>query len=256
MKKAYFNWSTGKDSALALYKILQNKEFEIGTLLTNVNGEFGRVSMHGLREELLNEQAKQLGLPLQKIHFPGDVTMTLYDEIMKEAMQKILKENYEYAVFGDIFLEDLKAYRDKKLNEVGLKGEYPLWKQDTKLLLQEFLSLGFKAITVCVNAKLLDESFVGRVIDQSFIDNLPEEIDVCGENGEFHTFVFDGPIFKNPIDFEIGEKVLRTYKANTDTSDDNCSNYSKDKNEDCYKEKESQQTWDSGFWYCDLELIK
>lgn len=256
MKKAYFNWSTGKDSALALYKILQNKEFEIGTLLTNVNGEFGRVSMHGLREELLNEQAKQIGLPLQKIHFPGDVTMSLYDEIMKEAMHKILKENYEYAIFGDIFLEDLKAYRDKKLHEVGLKGEYPLWKQNTKLLLREFLSLGFKAITVCVNAKLLDESFVGRVIDQNFIDDLPEEIDICGENGEFHTFVFDGPIFKNLIDFKVGEKVLRTYKANTDPSDDNCSNYSKDKNEDCYKEKESQQTWDSGFWYCDLELIK
>jgi uncharacterized protein (TIGR00290 family) len=252
MKKAYFNWSTGKDSALALYKIFQNKEFEIGTLLTNVNGEFGRVSMHGLREELLDEQVKQIGLPLQKIHFPGDVSMSLYDEIMKEAMQKILKQNYEYAVFGDIFLEDLKAYRDKKLKEVGLQGVYPLWKQDTSVLIQEFLNLGFKAITVCVNAKLLDESFVGRIIDQNFIDDLPEGIDICGENGEFHTFVFDGPIFKKPVSFEIGEKVLRTYKATTDTSDDNCGNYSKDKNEDCFKEKKEQQTWDSGFWYCDL----
>lgn len=252
MKKAYFNWSTGKDSALALYKMFQNKEFEIGTLLTNVNGEFGRVSMHGLREELLEEQVKQIGLPLQKIHFPGDVSMSLYDEIMKEAMQKILEEKYEYAVFGDIFLEDLKAYRDKKLKEVGLEGIYPLWKQDTTILLQEFLNLGFKAITVCVNAKLLDESFVGRIIDQSFIDDLPEGVDICGENGEFHTFVFDGPIFKKPVSFEIGEKVLRTYKATTDTSDDNCGNYSKDKNEDCFKEKKEQQTWDSGFWYCDL----
>lgn len=252
MKKAYFNWSTGKDSALALYKIFQNKEFEIGTLLTNVNGEFGRVSMHGLREELLEEQVKQIGLPLQRIHFPGDVSMSLYDEIMKEAMQKILEEKYEYAVFGDIFLEDLKAYRDKKLKEVGLEGIYPLWKQDTTILLQEFLNLGFKAITVCVNAKLLDESFVGRIIDQSFIDDLPEGVDICGENGEFHTFVFDGPIFKKPVSFEIGEKVLRTYKATTDTSDDNCGNYSKDKNEDCFKEKKEQQTWDSGFWYCDL----
>lgn len=252
MKKAYFNWSTGKDSALALYKILESKEYEVGTLLTNVNGEFGRVSMHGLREELLDAQAKEIGLPLQKIHFPGDVTMSLYDKIMKEAMQEILEKKYEFAVFGDIFLEDLKAYRDSKLSEVGLTGVYPLWKKDTKALLQEFLSLGFKAITVCINAKLLGEEFVGRIIDQSFIDDLPEGIDICGENGEFHTFVFDGPIFKNPVEFEVGEKVLRIYKANTDESQDNCQNYSDDKNEDCYKSKKSQQSWDSGFWYCDL----
>lgn len=252
MKKAYFNWSTGKDSALALYKIVQNKEYQIGTLLTNVNGEFGRVSMHGLREELLEKQAESIGLPLQKIHFPGDVTMSLYDEIMKEAMVKIIDENYKYSVFGDIFLEDLKAYRDKKLSEVGLQGIYPLWKQDTKALLQEFLDLGFKAITVCVNAKLLDKSFVGRVINAQFIADLPDGVDVCGENGEFHTFVFDGPIFKEPVAFEIGEKVLRTYKADTDTSDDNCSNFTEDKNEDCYKEKDEQQSWDTGFWYCDL----
>lgn len=255
MKKAYFNWSTGKDSALALYKILQNKEFEVGTLLTNVNGEFGRVSMHGLREELLNKQAENIGLPLQKIHFPGDVTMSLYDEIMKKAMQNILQEDYKYSVFGDIFLGDLKAYRDKKLSEVGLKGVYPLWKQDTKALLKEFLELGFKAITVCVNAKLLDESFVGRIIDQKFIDDLPEGVDVCGENGEFHTFVFDGPIFNKPVAFEIGEKVLRTYKATEDTSEDNCGNYTDSKNEDCYKDKNDQQTWDTGFWYCDLHLL-
>ena len=254
MKKAYFNWSTGKDSVLALYKIRQKKEFEIGTLLTNVNGEFGRVSMHGLREELLDKQAELIGLPLQKIHFPGDVTMTLYDKIMKEAMEEILKADYKHAVFGDIFLEDLKAYRDKKLTEVGLEGVYPLWKQDTKTLLKEFLDLGFKAITVCVNAKLLDESFVGRVIDEQFIAYLPEGVDVCGENGEFHTFVFDGPIFTKPVPFQVGEKVLRTYTANRDTSDDNCGNYINKNNEDCYKEKKDQETWDTGFWYCDLKI--
>ena len=252
MKKAYFNWSTGKDSALALYKILQSKEYKVGTLLTNVNGEFGRVSMHGLREELLDKQAENIGLPLQKIHFPGDVTMSLYDQIMKKAMQGILEGDYKFSVFGDIFLEDLKVYRDKKLSEVGLQGVYPLWKRDTKELIQEFLDLGFKAITVCVNAKLLDASFVGRVIDEKFISDLPEEVDVCGENGEFHTFVFDGPIFNKPVQFKIGEKVLRTYSANTETSEDNCSNFTEDKNEDCYKEKKSQQTWDTGFWYCDL----
>ena len=252
MRKAYFNWSTGKDSALALYKILQDKEYKIGTLLTNVNGEFSRVSMHGLREELLDKQIESIGIPLQKIHFPGDVSMSLYDQIMKEAMVKIIDQGYKYAVFGDIFLEDLKKYRDKKLSEVGLKGKYPLWKQDTRSLLQEFIELGFKAITVCVNAKLLDKSFVGRIIDEQFISDLPEGVDLCGENGEFHTFVFDGPIFKKPVAFDIGDKVLRTYQANTDSSDDNCSNFSDDKNEDCYKEKKDQQSWDTGFWYCDL----
>ncbi|MEI6864967.1 diphthine--ammonia ligase [Flavicella sp.] len=248
MKKAYFNWSTGKDSSLALYKVLQDKEFEIGTLLTNVNGEFRRVSMHGLREELLDRQVKLIGLPLQKIHFSGDVTMSLYDEIMKKEMRKITNQNYNYAIFGDIFLEDLRVYRDKTLKEVNLQGIYPLWKKDTTALLKEFLELGFKAITVCVNAKLLDESFVGRIVDQQFIDDLPDGVDLCGENGEFHTFVFDGPLFKEPVTFDIGEKVLRTYKE----TEGNCVNYNKPKNEDCYKEKKDQQSWDTGFWYCDL----
>lgn len=256
MRKAYFNWSTGKDSALALYKILQDKEFEISTLLTNVNSEFERVSMHGLREELLDNQAENIGLPLQKIKFQGNVSMSLYDEVMKNAMKSILEDGNKYAGFGDIYLEDLKAYRDKKLSEVGLIGVYPLWKKDTKLLMKEFLNLGFKAITVCVNAKLLDESFVGRVIDEQFISDLPEEVDVCGENGEFHTFVFDGPIFKKPVNFKIGEKVLRTYKATEDTSEDNCGNFSGTKNDDCYKSKKKQQSWDSKFWYCDLLLKK
>lgn len=262
MKKAYFNWSSGKDAALALYKIMESKEYEIGTLLTNVNEEFGRVSMHGLREELLDEQAKNIGLPLQKVYFPGDVSMSLYDDIMKEAMQKILEEKYEYAVFGDVYLEELKAYRDSKLQEVGLEGVYPLWKKDTKTLLQEFLNLGFKAITVCVNAKLLDESFVGRIIDQKFIDDLPDNVDPCGENGEFHSFVFDGPIFKTPVSFEIGEKVLRTYTSNTKDSKENCFTNKEEKNEDCFvgknedcfKDNDSQNSWDSEFWYCDLKL--
>ena len=133
---------------------------------------------------------------------------------------------------------------------------YPLWKQDTRVLMQEFLDLGFKAITVCVNAKLLDKSFVGRVINQQFLEDLPEGVDVCGENGEFHTFVFDGPIFKKPVRFEIGDKILRTYTSNDDSSEDNCSNFSKDNNEDCYKEKEKQQSWDTAFWYCDLKCIE
>ena len=232
MKKAYFNWSTGKDSALALYKILQDKSYSTEVLVTTVSKRLQRVSMHGVREELLESQAKQIGLPLYKIYFPEDVSMETYNIIMKENLEKLIIPNkYEYAVFGDIFLEDLKAFREKKLSELNLKAVFPLWKSNTKELLLEFISLGFKAITVSVNANLLDESFVGRILDENFINNLPPNVDVCGENGEFHTFVFDGPIFKTPIKFEVGEKVLKTYE-----SSDN-------------------DTWDNSFWYCDLKPI-
>lgn len=240
MKKAYFNWSSGKDSALALYKILTQKEYEIGTLLTNVNQEFSRVSMHGLQEELLDAQARNIGLPLQKLYFPADVTMELYNQKMKEEITGLKSQGYEYAVFGDIFLEDLKAYRDSKLAEVPVRGVYPLWKQDTRALLTEFLALGFKAITVCVNAKLLGEEFVGRVIDEQFIKDLPDEVDVCGENGEFHTFVFDGPIFSKPVEFTVGEKVLRSYTLHEEDADN------------CHQSKEAQKSYDTSFWYCDL----
>lgn len=157
MKKAYFNWSSGKDSALALYKILQNKEYQVDKLITNVNEDYQRVSMHGLHESLLDAQAESIGIPLEKIMFPADVTMDLYNQKMKDKTSELKSSDYKHAVFGDIFLEDLKNYRDSKLNEVGITGVYPLWKQDTKKLLREFLALGFKTITVCVNAKLLGE---------------------------------------------------------------------------------------------------
>ncbi|WP_165733981.1 diphthine--ammonia ligase [Polaribacter sp. 20A6] len=240
MKKTYFNWSSGKDSALALYKILQDPTYNLDLLVTTINKDFNRVSMHGLRNELLYKQAESIGINLKTIEFPADVTMDLYAEIMKEAMDSLVENKYSHTIFGDIFLEDLKAYRDTKLAEVHITGVYPLWKKDTKEVLQEFLDLGFKAITVCVNAKLLGEEFVGRVIDEQFIKDLPDNVDVCGENGEFHTFVFDGPIFKTPIDFTIGEKVLRSYTLH-DNEDDNC-----------YQSKKENSNHDTSFWYCDL----
>ena len=239
MKKAYFNWSSGKDSSLALYKTLNQSDYQVDFLLTNINKDVNRVSMHGLREELLDAQAAAIGIPLRKIEFSGNVTMKEYDETMRNAMESIIKDNYKHCFFGDIFLEDLKVYRDTKLSEVGITGVYPLWKQDTKALLTEFLSLGFKAITVCVNAQYLDKSFVGRVIDEQFINDLPENVDICGENGEFHTFVFDGPIFKEPIDFTIGEKVFKTYEA------------PQDENDTCFSSSPSRFK-EAGFHYCDL----
>jgi len=241
MKKAFFNWSSGKDSALALYKILEQKEYDVQTLLTNVNEDFSRISMHGLREELLDEQVKQIGLPIEKLYFPADVTMDMYNDKMRTKLTDFKSKGLDYSIFGDIFLEDLKKYRDTKLTEVSLTGVYPIWKIETKNVIKEFLDLGFKAITVCVNDKLLGEEFVGRVIDEDFIKDLPENIDVCGENGEFHTFVYDGPIFKNPIDFEIGEKVLKSYTLNKDDS------------QNCHTDtSEKVKSYDTSFWYCDL----
>jgi uncharacterized protein (TIGR00290 family) len=228
LKKAYFNWSTGKDSALALYKILQLNNYTIETLVTTVNQEFNRVSMHGVQEKLLEDQAISIGLPLYKIYFPEEVSMEKYDAIMKVNLKKLVDDKFQYSVFGDIFLEDLKKYREQKLNELNLKAVFPLWKGDSKELIKEFISLGFKAITVSVNAKLLDKSFVGREINEDFINDFPSNVDVCGENGEFHTFVFDGPIFSKPINFKIGEKVLKSYKSDI------------------------SNTWDNSFWYCNL----
>ena len=243
MKKAYFNWSSGKDSALALYKILEGKEYKIERLITNVNKDFERVSMHGLHKSLLVAQAKSIGLPLEMIEFPADVTMDLYNETMKQKTSELKLAGYHHGVFGDIFLEDLKSYRDKKLAEVGITGVYPLWKNNTKDLLKEFLDLGFKTITVCTNAKLLGEEFVGRIIDEDFIKDLPNNVDVCGENGEFHTFCFDGPIFKESVKFEIGEKVLKSYTLHKDNS------------QNCHKDtKEEVKNYDTSFWYCDLIL--
>jgi len=228
LKKTYFNWSTGKDSALALHTILNQHQFSIDKLVTTVNESFERVSMHGVPEKLLEKQAESIGIPLRKIYIPRDVSMQQYNEIMLKYTRKLVAEGYEYSVFGDIFLDDLKEYREKQLSEVNLKAVFPLWKRDTKEIMEEFISSGFKAVSVCVNANLLGERFVGREINQDFVNDLPQNVDVCGENGEFHTFVYDGPIFSNPIKFKLGGKVLKSYK--TDDKD----------------------TWDSRFWYCDL----
>ena len=240
MKKALFNWSSGKDSALALYKILQNPEFEINYLLTSVNQQFQRISMHGVRVELLEQQAQSIGIPLEIMQIPEMPTMEVYEDVMQKTLEKLKNKGITHSVFGDIFLEDLRKYREDKLANMGFEGIFPIWKIPTKELIQEFISLGFKTIVVCVNERYLDKSFAGRIIDQQFIDDLPENVDVCGENGEFHTFTFDGPIFNKPIDFEKGEIVYRKYEKPKQES----SNTACDTND--------TSAYDYGFWYCDL----
>jgi uncharacterized protein (TIGR00290 family) len=161
--------------------------------------------------------------------------MEIYEQQITETVNRLKNEGFTHCAFGDIFLEDLRAYRENQLAKVGLETIFPIWKRDTKELLMEFLDLGFKTIIVCANSRYFEESFVGTIIDNNFIDNLPKGIDPCGENGEFHTFCFDGPIFKNPIDFTIGEKVYLEYDT-PKTDSDVCTS-----NSDKY-----------GIWYCDL----
>lgn len=212
--KTYFNWSSGKDSALALYYMLQDNNYSIDCLLTSVSKEYDRVSMHGLRRELLQKQTEAIGIPAKIIQLPPQPTNAEYEALMKTTVGELLDEGYECTAFGDIFLEDLKAYREKQLEPYGIKTVFPLWKKGTKELLTEFIDLGFKAITVCVDGSKLDSSFVGRLIDHDFIADLPDTVDICGENGEFHTFCFDGPYFKQPVQFTKGEIIMREYDTN------------------------------------------
>ena len=238
--KAIFNWSSGKDSTLALYKTLQNSDFEIVSLLTSVSEQYQRVSMHGVRVELLEQQAKSLQLPLTKMMIPEMPSMEVYESVMQNTLDNFKNNGVTHSIFGDIFLEDLRLYRENKLKDIGFIGEFPLWKTDTHVLINEFIDLGFKTIVTCVNAEYLDQSFVGRIIDKEFLRDLPNNVDVCGENGEFHTFTFDGPIFDFPIEFEIGEIVHRKYeKPKAISSSNTVCNIEPDKT-------------NYGFWYVDL----
>ena len=230
MTKAFFNWSGGKDSSLALYHILKDKKLSIDYLLTNLSAEHNRISMHGVPFELLKLQAESLNISLETMKIVKDASMDDYSNLVTQKMKFFTDKHITNCVFGDIFLEDLKKYREKQLDTVGVKAHFPLWKRPTAEIVKEFIDLGFKAKVVSINAKLLDKSFAGRELDQSFIDDLPKEVDVCGENGEFHSFVYDGPIFKNPIPIQVNSIVKKEYK-----SDEN-------------------SEWDNAFWYADLIL--
>ncbi|WP_240965719.1 adenine nucleotide alpha hydrolase [Pseudoflavitalea sp. G-6-1-2] len=212
-KQSFMNWSGGKDSALCLNRIKQDPAYNVSALLTSVNTAHDRVSMHGVRRSMLHKQAKALGIPLHTLELPEQPGMAEYEAIMTEQLNAFKAIGYTHSVFGDIYLEDLRAYREIKLDMLGLKGVFPLWNIPTHELMDEFLSLGFKAIIVCVNERYLDKSFCGRLLDGSFVRDLPPGVDICGENGEYHSFVFDGPVFKNPVTFTKGSIVRRTYEA-------------------------------------------
>ena len=232
--KAIFSWSGGKDSAYCLNKVLIDNLFEIKYLVTTLNENFKRVSMHGVREELLDAQAESIGIPLIKV-WVKEGSNEEYDKQMETILLKVKDEVIDHVIFGDIFLEDLRIYRETKLAKINMKAVFPLWKMDTSFLINDFIALKFKTILCCTNDSCLNEEWVGREIDTSFIDQLPKDVDPCGENGEFHTFCYEGPIFKKKIIFKIGEKVFKPLEIKTN---------------DDYTCTSTSNT--NGFWFCDL----
>lgn len=207
--KAIFAWSGGKDSALALYELKRLGSTEIAALLTTVTEGYDRISMHGIRRDLLIKQAIALGYPLEEVTIPQNCTNEVYEQRMQQALEKYSQAGVTHAAFGDLYLEDVRKYREERLGRIGMRGIFPLWGRNTGEVARQFIQLGFRAIVVCVDTQALGAVYGGREYDEGFLKDLPESVDPCGENGEFHTFVYDGPIFHKPIQVERGEKVLR-----------------------------------------------
>ena len=209
VKPVLMSWSGGKDSCLALYEIQKLSNYRVVALLTTITREYDRVSMHGVRRVLLERQAASLGLPLHQVLISKGANNEEYEAAMAQAFNEYHQNGIDSVVFGDLFLEEIKAYRDQFLARHEMKGLYPVWQRNTTELIQEFIGLGFKAVVSCVDSKTLDRSFAGKTIDDDFISSLPANVDPCGENGEFHTFVYDGPNFTQPVGFALGETILR-----------------------------------------------
>jgi len=212
---------------------MRDDRFEVVSLLTTCNEQFQRVSMHGVRLELSDMQAKSIGLPLEKIFVSERSSNEEYERKMSEALSAHKARGVAAVVFGDIFLEDLKLWREKHLARIGLRGIFPLWKTDTRELIEEFLECGFGSVICCVNDAYLDETSLGRHIDRTLIDGLPDDVDPCGENGEFHSFAFAGPIFKQSLEIRVGEVTYRPIEYPGDCT-------------------LPQPRAAKGFWFCDL----
>jgi len=212
------SWSSGKDSTWALQELLRSDLVSVVGLLTTINQVHDRVAMHAVRRKLLQSQASVLDLPLWEVPLPYPCSNEEYEALMSETMQRALGEGITQIAFGDLYLEDIRAYRVEKLNQVGMQALFPLWQRPTRELAEQMISGGLVAYLTAVDPRQLDPSFVGRVFDHTLLDDLPPSVDPCGENGEFHTFVTQAPCFKRPIDVVVGQRVLR-----------------------------------DGFWFCDLE---
>jgi len=229
--KAVMAWSGGKDSSLALHRVLSRGQYEVTALLTTLSSEFRRISMHGVREELLEQQAQALGIPLVKMEVLERSNIA-YEKELERHLRDFKAQGVEAIIFGDIHLADLRAYRETILERVGLKGVFPLWQESPQGLLAEFFSKNFRSVTCCIDAQKLGEEHVGRLLDADFVKSLPAGVDVCGENGEYHSYCFDGPIFQRPVAYRLGEKQFRPLQLNP-TGDAPVSST-------------------PGFWFCDL----
>ncbi len=207
--KAVVSWSSGKDSALALHEVQRSGDVEIVGTLTTITSAFGRVSMHGVRESLLDRQAEVLGLRAWKVPIPSPCPNDVYEREMARVLGEIQQLGVSAVVFGDLFLEDIRRYREARLAEVGMRGLFPLWGRKTAALAREMIEVGIGATLTCVDPKKLDRSFAGRTFDSALLGDFPDGVDPCGENGEFHSFAWAGPMFRGPISIEVGEVVDR-----------------------------------------------
>jgi uncharacterized protein (TIGR00290 family) len=232
IKKVVMNWSSGKDAALAYHSLLLQAEYRVTHLLTTLSAEYDRVFMHGVREQLLDMQAQRMGLPLVKMKLPASPDDDLYKNAMLQTLSGLKAEGVTMAAYGDIFLEDLKVYRERQLAQAGIEALFPLWKKDTRELVSSVEDAGIEAIIVCVNEKYLGKEFLGRTVNRGLLRDLPGNVDPCGENGEFHTFVCNAPFFSAPIPVVMGEMVHKTYSPSG--ADD--------------------KGWDTGFYFLDVNV--
>jgi uncharacterized protein (TIGR00290 family) len=207
--KAIVSWSGGKDSAMALYEIRRAGDWEIQGLLTTITQDYDRVCMHGVRTALLEQQAAALELPLDKIYLDANESQEGYEAKMRTYLARCRERGIQAVIFGDLFLQDVRQYRERNLAQAGMRAIFPLWGQETRALAERFLHAGFRAIITCVDLHALPPEFVGRRYDPALLADLPPEADPCGEYGEFHSFVYDGPLFRSPIPFQTGCTVVR-----------------------------------------------
>ncbi len=210
--KIQLSWSGGKDSMMTLHKLVSESQAP-SSLLTTFSGEFRRITMHGVREALLDMQAEALTVPVDKLFLPAEADMKTYNQAMHQAYEDAAGKGIDTIAFGDIFLEDLRNYRERQTEKAGLRSIFPLWGEDTRLLMENFIHLGYKTVVVALDSSKLSPDMIGRVIDHEFLEQLPENVDPCGENGEFHTFVIDGPLFEKPLSPAWGEVVKRDYPS-------------------------------------------
>ena len=235
-EKIILSWSGGKDSAYTLYQLQKSDQYEVVYLLSTFNGTLRRLSMHGVQEALIEAQAKAIGLPLLKVYV-YEANNAEYEKQMGDVLQKACQEGIRIVAFGDIFLADLRTYREEKMRQLGMDCIFPLWQRDTRQLVQDFIGQGFVTVTCCINDGYLDESWAGRIINNDFVQQLPASVDPCGENGEFHSFCMAGPVFQQPIGIAIGE---RTYKALPPITTPHPTPI--------------VDVGTRGFWYCELDL--